>query len=131
MSEDTEIILAAGGIVSRPAETGVEVAVIHRPRHDDWSFPKGKVDPGETLEQTALREVREETALRCTLGRPLGARTYPGKEVHYWEMSVASEGTFVAGDEVDAVAWLAPAEAAARLTHEQDRTLLAEFLARR
>lgn len=123
------LILAAGGIVSRPGSDVPELVVIHRPRHADWSFPKGKVDPGETLTQTALREVWEETALRCRLGAPLGAERYPGKEAHYWAMTVAEEGAFVPNDEVDQLRWV-PVTAVARiLTHGQDRAVLGRFLA--
>ncbi|WP_051415813.1 NUDIX hydrolase [Nocardiopsis sp. CNT312] len=121
-------LAAAGGLVTRPGDSGPEFAVIHRPRHGDWSFPKGKRDPGEALEQTALREVWEETALRCRLGRPLGSASYPGKIVHYWAMTVEEAGAFEPGEEVDAVRWVPAAEAAALLSHEQDRELLAAFL---
>lgn len=121
-------LVAAGGVVSRPGDAGPELVVIHRPRYDDWSFPKGKADPGETLEQTALREVWEETALRCRIGRPLGHKRYPGKVVHYWAMTVEETEVFEPSEEVDAVRWVSAGEAGALLSHAQDHELLAAFL---
>ncbi|MDE3719931.1 MULTISPECIES: NUDIX hydrolase [Nocardiopsis] len=124
-------LTAAGGLISRPGDSGPEFVVIHRPRYDDWSFPKGKVDPGETLEQTALREVWEETALRCRLGRRLGSMSYPGKVVHYWSMTVEEADVFEPSEEVDAVRWVPASEAESLLSHPQDRELLGLFLSLR
>ena len=76
------ITKAAGGIVWRKAQTGVEVLLIHRPSYDDWTFPKGKTDPGESLQTTAVREIAEETGLRVRLGHPLGELSYPVGERH-------------------------------------------------
>src|SRR5260370_39933457 len=71
--DEAKLVRAAGGVIRRNGSRGAtRVAIVHRPGYDDWAFPKGKVDRGETLEQTALREVEEETALRCRLGPPLG-----------------------------------------------------------
>ncbi len=126
-------VLAYGGVVwERDAGGRVLVAVVHRPRYDDWSFPKGKAEPGEEPERTALREVEEETGLTCRLGPPLGELRYPTgtgatKVVGYWAMSVAARRERPADDEVDQVAWWAVDEAAAHLTHDQDRELLARF----
>lgn len=122
------LVMAAGGVVARPGLYGPELVIIHRPKYDDWSFPKGKVDPGETLEQAALREVYEEAALRCRLGRPLLRKEYPGKEVHYWEMHVDSEETFLPNQEIDDLRWVAADRAPEMLSHPQDRQLLGEFL---
>ena len=105
---------------------------IHRPRYDDWSLPKGKADPGESDEETALREVEEETGLRCTLGAPAGRTRYTDskgrdKIVHYWLMEPESDTAdlaFVANDEVDAVQWCSVAEATERLSYAHDRKLL-------
>jgi polyphosphate kinase len=123
------VIVAAGGIVSRTSPDGEpEVLLVHRARYDDWSFPKGKTDPGETDAQAALREVREETGLVCTLGPRVGAVEYPGPEgtpkvVTYWQMSPEG-GDFEPNEEVDRVEWLPLTAALDRLTYERDRALL-------
>lgn len=122
-------VVAAGGIVVRAGAAGPEVLVVHRPRYDDWSFPKGKQDPGETDEQTALREVAEETGLVCRLGPYLGAVHYldhkrRAKIVHYWQMAVAAEEAANADDEVDELRWCHPAEAVTLLSYDHDRALL-------
>jgi 8-oxo-dGTP diphosphatase len=130
-------VRAAGGIVLRRGPKGSwEVLIVHRPRYDDWSLPKGKADAGERDEETALREVEEETGLRCTLGAPAGRTRYRDskgrdKVVHYWLMepksaAAAADDAFVANDEVDAVAWCSVAEATARLSYPHDRKLLAK-----
>jgi 8-oxo-dGTP diphosphatase len=112
---------AAGGVVLRDGR----VAVVHRPRYDDWSLPKGKLDPGESFEEAALREVEEETGLRCRLVRELPAVKYDVrgrlKVVRYWAMEVVDETPFVPDDEVDDVRWLEPQEALALLTYDRDR----------
>lgn len=118
---------AAGGVVFQNNENEVLIAIVHRPKYLDWSIPKGKQDPGETLEQTALREVREETAVECKLGRSLGTREYPGKLVHYWEMVPQVEHTFVPSEEIDGLKWLPLGQVKQWLTHEQDRTLIDDF----
>ena len=120
-------IVAAGAIVLRP-DRGGEVLLVHRPRYDDWSFPKGKCDAGETFEATAAREVAEETGLQVTFGPPLPEARYRDhkdrpKLVRYWAMEVAG-GAFVPNDEVDAVAWLAVDAAADQLTYSHDVALL-------
>jgi len=128
---------AAGGVVVRDGESGPEVAVVHRPRYDDWSLPKGKLDPGETFEAAALREVEEETGLRCELGPELAPTSYRDergrtKLVRYWLMSPGpAGGGFEPGEEVDELAWLPLTGAAERLDYEHDRRLLAEAAAAR
>jgi 8-oxo-dGTP diphosphatase len=112
---------AAGGVVLRDGR----VAVVHRPRYDDWSLPKGKLDPGESFEDAALREVEEETGLRCRLVRELPAVEYQvrgrPKLVRYWAMEVEDETPFVPNHEVDEVRWLEPQEALALLSYDRDR----------
>jgi 8-oxo-dGTP diphosphatase len=125
--EDAEV-LAAGGLVLRD---GSEVAVVHRPRYDDWSLPKGKLDEGEDFEQAALREVEEETGLRCRLGRALGDTSYRDRKdrrklVRYFEMHPES-GEFAPNDEVDELRWVALGDAGELLTYEFDRELVARL----
>ena len=116
------MIRAAGGIVIRDGE----ILLVHRERYDDWSLPKGHVDPGETWEEAALREVREETGLRCELGAYVGASHYDvrgePKEVRYWRMS--SDDEAVPSNEVDAVRWVALAGARDALSYARERELL-------
>ena len=126
---DVNVIRAAGGLVLRKSRSGeTEIAVIHRPAYDDWTFPKGKVEPDESPEDCALREVREETGLRCELIRAVGCTAYVDrrgrdKVACYWEME-ARGGKFKAGIEVDKMLWLTVDEAAKRLTYGRDKTLL-------
>jgi 8-oxo-dGTP diphosphatase len=117
-------VRAAGGIVRRDGE----VLVVHRPKYDDWSFPKGKLDDGESWEDGALREVEEETGLRCSLGAEIASTSYTDsrgrpKLVRYWLMSPEA-GEFEPTDEVDEIAWLSPEDAVARLSYARDRELL-------
>ena len=129
---DEPQVRAAGGVVLREAQGGgISVAVIHRPRYDDWSLPKGKLDPGEGWEEAALREVEEETGMRCSLGAELPESTYTDakgrlKLVRYWLMyeDEVEAAEFVPGDEVDELAWLAPEAAQSVLSYERDRGLL-------
>lgn len=122
------VVRAAGGVVLRSTNERVEVLLVHRPRYDDWTFPKGKARPGETDEQAALREVEEETGYRCTLGPEIARTTYLDargreKSVRYWVMTV-DEGAFAPNDEVDVVVWLTPEHARERLSYDPDRTVL-------
>jgi 8-oxo-dGTP diphosphatase len=117
-------VRAAGGIVRCDGE----VLLIHRPKYDDWSFPKGKLDEGEDWEEAALREVEEETGLRCSLGQEVASTSYTDshgrpKVVRYWLMRPES-GEFEPTDEVDEIAWLSPEEAAGRLSYDRDRKVL-------
>jgi 8-oxo-dGTP diphosphatase len=118
-------IEAAGGVVVRDGK----VALVHRPRYDDWTLPKGKLGRGESFEEAALREVGEETGLRPRLVRELPATNYEvsgrPKIVRYWLMDVEHEGPFVPNDETDQLRWVAPDEALRLLTYDRDRELLA------
>ena len=126
---DSGAVRAAGGVIVRPGDHGRrEVAVVHRPLRDDWSFPKGKLEMGETFEAAALREVREETGIRCMLGRFVGHTRYRDRKdrlkiVAYWVMEPL-RGRFRANDEVDELRWLNLGEAARLLSYERDRELL-------
>ena len=122
----TEEVQAAGGVIVR--DDGC-VAVVHRPKYNDWTLPKGKLDPGETFEQAALREVEEETGLRAELVRELPSTHYRDskdrpKIVRYWLMHAAG-GEFEPNDEVDDLRWLTPQEVANLLTHDRDREVVA------
>ena len=130
MSQDA--VRAAGGLVWRRNGSGeVELVLVHRPEYDDWSFPKGKLHEGETEPDAALREVEEETGLRCRLGPEQGTTSYRDrrnrrKVVRYWQMTPV-EGEAAPANEVDDVRWLAPDAAAQLLSYDHDRRLLAGF----
>ena len=113
-----------------PDSGDTRVAVVHRARYDDWSLPKGKLDPGETEPVAAVREIFEETGQRAQLGRRLGSVSYPipggTKMVHYWAAR-GRGGAFTPSDEVDQFQWLPIAEASKRLTYRTDRKILTRF----
>jgi 8-oxo-dGTP diphosphatase len=118
------VIRAAGGVVVR----GDEVLVVHRPRHDDWTFPKGKAHPDETDEDCAVREVEEETGLRCALERELPGTEYVDahgrpKRVRYWLMRPLG-GRLAFVHEVDDARWLTPDAARELLTYDRDHAVL-------
>lgn len=124
-------VVAAGGVV---VDENGRLLVVHRPRYDDWTFPKGKLDPGETIEECALREVEEESGCVCDLGDPITTISYRdnrgrSKDVHYWWMT-PTEIAFEPNDEVDEVRWLVPEKVAAMLTYTRDREVLEAALAR-
>jgi 8-oxo-dGTP pyrophosphatase MutT (NUDIX family) len=123
-------VSAAGAVLWRQRRKAVEVAIIHRPRYDDWSLPKGKVDPGEIEPLTAVREILEETGHHAELGRQLGSVSYPiqqgVKKVRYWAARSLG-GTFTAGREVDDLIWLPVPDAMHRLGYTYDRKILRRF----
>jgi 8-oxo-dGTP pyrophosphatase MutT (NUDIX family) len=114
----------------------VEVLVVHRPRYNDWTLPKGKLERGESHEHAAVREVEEETGVRCELGAELPSHRYVDrngrdKVVRYWEMTPVSERAREADDEVDEVRWVRPDDARTLLTYDADRRLLAGVVRKR
>lgn len=130
---ETGVVEAAGGVVWRRSPAGaLEILLVHRPRYDDWTAPKGKLDGGEDHAEAALREVEEETGLRCTLGAELPSTSYVDrkgrpKRVRYWAMTPV-EGRFAPTAEVDEVRWLPVEEAQALLTYPRDRAVLAALV---
>jgi 8-oxo-dGTP diphosphatase len=126
------VVHAAGGVISRQSNRGhFEVLLIHRPRRQDWTFPKGKLEAGETHEACALREVEEETALRCALGRELATTSHRDgkgrlKIVRYWMMD-PGEAVAEPRNEVDEVRWVSLEDAARLLTYPRDCELLVAF----
>ena len=132
-------VVAAGAVVTRKGANGREVLLVHRPKYDDWSFPKGKRDPGEDITSTAVREVLEETGVEIRLGVPLRPQLYivsggRSKTVHYWVGHVVGDddvSTYQANDEVDHLGWFSPTAAAERVTYLDDIDLLEQFRQRR
>lgn len=130
MDPDDFEVHAAGGVVWRRGQGGeAEWAVIHRPHRDDWSMPKGKLDPGESFEQTAVREVREEIGVRCELGVELPSTSYSddrgrAKLVRYWLMETTADHPFAPNDEVDRLDWMPASGALHALSYDRDRELL-------
>ena len=128
----TKAELAAGAVLWRTngSAAAPEIAIIHRPRYDDWSLPKGKVEPGETEPVTAVREVHEETGYTAHLGRRLIAVSYPVeqgvKKVRYWAARCV-DGSFAPNDEVDELKWLPVADALKQLGYQLDRKVLRHF----
>jgi len=122
-----EPVRAGGGVVWRRDGPGpVRILVVHRPRYDDWSLPKGKCDRGETDEDCARREVREETGLTCRLGPELPSTRYRDnkgrdKTVRYWAMEPVADGGFTPNTEIDEIRWLPLPEAVELLSYDHDR----------
>jgi 8-oxo-dGTP diphosphatase len=130
LKQDT--VQAAGGVVyRRDGDGSLEVLLVHRPRYDDWTLPKGKLHRGESHEDGALREVEEETGIRCELGRELPSSRYRDqkgrpKVVRYWTMRPL-DGAFEPHHEVDDARWLPLDDADAELTYDRDRQILHAF----
>lgn len=126
-------VLAAGAVLWRyaGAKSEIEVAIIHRPRYDDWSLPKGKVDRDETEPAAAVREIHEETGQRAYLGRALATVQYPieqgVKRVRYWAAR-ALDGDFTATAEVDDLVWLSAKDAMGKVSYPHDRKVLRRFM---
>jgi 8-oxo-dGTP pyrophosphatase MutT (NUDIX family) len=129
----TDVVQAAGGLVVRRQGGRLEIVVVHRPVHQDWSFPKGKLEEGETFELAALREVREETGMACRLLRFIGHTEYVDrkgrpKAVAYWVMA-AEGGFFTPNSEVDELRWVGIESAARLLSYPRDEELAAVLMA--
>ena len=125
----TDVVQAAGGLVIRRQRGALQLAVVHRPAHQDWSFPKGKLEEGETFDEAARREVQEETGMSCRLIRFIGHTEYVdrkgrAKAVAYWVME-ATGGSFTPNLEVDELRWVPLDEAYRLLTYPRDRELVA------
>jgi 8-oxo-dGTP pyrophosphatase MutT (NUDIX family) len=130
MDPDAADVKAAGGVVWRRGADGApEIVAVHRPRYDDWSLPKGKLDSGESWEQAALREVEEEVGLRCTLGPELPPVSYTdqkgrAKAVRYWLMEPAGDAAFTPNEEVDEMRWVDLETAVGLLSYPHDAELV-------
>lgn len=128
---DKPAVRASGGLVVRGTAKKPKIAVVHRPRYDDWTIPKGKADSGEKAGETALREVEEETGLVCRIVGPAGVNRYRVgaglKQVDYFLMRPYRSVGLVPNDEVDELRWLTPKKAAKLLSHEFDRNLATSF----
>lgn len=131
-------VYAAGALLWRIENNQLKVALVHRGRYNDWSWAKGKVDPGETLPETAVREIREETGLKIKLGVPLGIQRYllPNKnlkEVHYWAAKVSDKAlatsNFEPNEEVTEVIWLSASAASKKLSYSHDQEQLDQLIA--
>lgn len=130
-------VYAAGVVCWRPTKTGIEVALVYREKYDDWTFPKGKLDPGELLPETAVREVEEEAGIRIRLGRKLDVLSYKigsgdTKEVHYWvskvKDSAIAKSKFKPNKEIAKVEWIPAENGLKRLTYQHDRELLEKVI---
>jgi 8-oxo-dGTP pyrophosphatase MutT (NUDIX family) len=129
-----ELARAAGGLVWRDHGRGRELALVHRPRRDDWSLPKGKLDPDEPWHVAALREVAEETGCKAGITGFAGAKLLVDRRapklILYWHMQVLKERARASDDEIDAIAWLSPRGALSRCDQGSDRRLLLRTMAR-
>jgi 8-oxo-dGTP diphosphatase len=126
------LIRAAGGVITREVSGVVEVMVVHRPHYDDWSLPKGKADGDERDEETALREVEEETGLKCMLGDEIVVSRYVDrkgrpKRVRWYRMTPMHDAGFVPNEEVDEIRWIPLDEVARLLTYDRERAVIEQF----
>jgi 8-oxo-dGTP diphosphatase len=131
---ETDIVRAAGGVVTRSGANGPEILLVHRPKYDDWTLPKGKAEPGESDEDCALREVEEETGLACDLGDEVAAVEYEDaagrpKRVRYFAMTPPEGVDASPQNEVDAVRWLTREQALEALSYGRDRQVIERLTA--
>jgi 8-oxo-dGTP diphosphatase len=126
----THLIVAAGAVLYKEVNGEFLFALIHRPNYDDWTFPKGKVDKNESIEDCAIREVFEETGFKVTLGPKLNNQNYVingrKKIVYYWLSQVIVNTKFIINDEVDELVWLNKTNAFNKLSYPADRLSLEE-----
>ncbi len=133
-AREERVVQAAGGVIVRQtSRRKIQVLLVHRSHREDWTFPKGKLEAGESHERCALREVEEETGLRCTLGAELPTSSYTNgkgrpKVVRYWIMD-SGNGRAEPRNEVDVVRWTSLEEATTLLTYPRDREILTAFAA--
>ncbi len=128
-----KVIEAAGGILWKGTSSGRKLAIIHRQRYDDWSLPKGRREPGESWQETALREVWEETGCPATLGEFIGSTSYvingqTPKVVLFWHMTVQKNCKFQPNEEVDRIKWVSPRKALKLLNYEDERRIVSKAL---
>jgi 8-oxo-dGTP diphosphatase len=132
--QSDDVIQAAGGLLWRKGKRGPQIAVVHRPRYDDWSLPKGLLKEGESWQQAALREVGEETGCQALLGDFLGCNCYmvegQPKVVLFWQMALREEEVYDRHEEVDRLVWLSPKKALKRLSYKNEKALLKEALSK-
>lgn len=132
LSREPDVIIASGAILTRLTPDGPTIAVIHRPVYGDWCLPKGKMKENESLKETAVREIGEETKCRAVITGFAGVTTYAvrniPKTVYFWNMSVTHEDTFIPNNEVDRLLWLSPQEALKQLTHANEKRLVTHAL---
>jgi len=131
-SPDPDVVRAAGGIIWTPSGAGRLVALVHRPKYDDWSLPKGKLEEGESWEEAAVREALEETGCEVKVTGFAGTVSYVVKGrpklVVYWNMEKTGDCLFQRSREIDRLAWLSQNDAMSRLDHIGERRLLNENL---
>ncbi|MGZ4308365.1 MAG: NUDIX hydrolase [Gaiellaceae bacterium] len=125
----SSVVRAAGGVITRAGGEGAEILLVHRPRYDDWTLPKGKAEPGESDEECALREVEEETGLACELGPEVAVSEYEDaagrlKRVRYFEMTPPEGAEPAPRNEVDDVRWLTRQGALETLSYDRDRKIV-------
>jgi ADP-ribose pyrophosphatase YjhB (NUDIX family) len=129
---NVDVIQAAGGLIWRNTAEGKELAIIHRPQKDDWTLPKGKLKPGESWKQAALRDVREETGCEVEITDFAGCVSYIPKIIPkivlYWDMKLVGECHFQANKEVDQLRWLKIDEALTLLDYQDERELILKIV---
>jgi 8-oxo-dGTP pyrophosphatase MutT (NUDIX family) len=128
----SEVIEAAGGLLWKETAAGRKLAIIHRPQYNDWTLPKGKREVGESWQETALREIFEETGCKARIEAFAGGIVYQinsvPKVVLFWHMSLVEKISFIPNDEIDKCEWLHPETAITRLNYKDERDILKSFI---